>query len=44
MTEAVDRKLLQYDNGTCLKFQHKDITEIESTLNENFSMIVTAGL
>ena len=28
-----------YADDTCLMFQHKDITEIESALNKNFSML-----
>ena len=33
-------KLLTVDcDETCLIFQHKDITEIESALNKNFSML-----
>ena len=28
-----------YADGTCLIFQHKDIIEIESALNKNFSML-----
>ena len=39
MPQDVDCKLLLYDDDTCLIFQHKDITEIESTLNTNFSML-----
>ena len=32
-------ELLLYADDTCLMFQHKDITEIESALNKNFSML-----
>ena len=39
MPEAVDCELLQYADDTCLIFQHKDITEIESALNKNFGML-----
>ena len=39
MPQDVDCKLLLYDDDTCLIFQHKDITEIESTLNKNFTML-----
>ena len=39
MPQDVDCKLLLYGDDTCLIFQHKDITEIESTLNINFSML-----
>ena len=39
MPQAVDCKLLLYDDDTCLMFQHKDITEIELALNESFSML-----
>ena len=28
-----------YADGTCLIFQHKDITETGSTLNKNFSIL-----
>ena len=37
--QAVDCELLLYADDTCLIFQHKDITEIESALNKNFSML-----
>ena len=39
MPQAFDCELLLYADGTCLIFQHKDITEIESALNKNFSML-----
>ena len=39
MPQAVDRKLLLYADDTCLIFQHKDINEIETALNKNFSML-----
>ena len=39
MPRAVDCELLPYAGDTCLIFQHKDITEIESALNKNFSML-----
>ena len=39
MPHSVDCELLLYADDTCLKFQHKDITEIESVLNKNFSML-----
>ena len=39
MPQAVDCELLLYADDTCLIFQHKDITEIESALNKNFSML-----
>ena len=39
MPQAVDCELLLYTDDTCLIFQHKDITEIETTLNRNFSML-----
>ena len=39
LSRSVDCELLLYADGTCLIFQHKDITEIESTLNKNFSML-----
>ena len=39
MPRAVDCQLLLYADGTCLIFQHKDITEIETTLNKNFRML-----
>ena len=31
--------LLVYADDTCLIFQHKDNTEIETALNKNFSML-----
>ena len=39
MPQAVDCELLLYADDTCLIFQHKDITEIESAVNKNFSML-----
>ena len=39
MPEAVDCELLLYADDTCLIFQHKDYTKIESVLNKNFSML-----
>ena len=39
MLQAVDCELLLYADGTCLIFQHKDITTIETTLNKNFSIL-----
>ena len=39
MPQAVDCELLLYADDTCLTFQHKDITEIESALNKNFTML-----
>ena len=39
MPQAVDCELLLCANETCLKCQHKDITEIESALNKNFTML-----
>ena len=39
MPEAVDCELLLYADDTCLIFQHKDITEIETALSKNFSML-----
>ena len=39
MPQAVDCELLLYADDTCLIFQHKDINEIESVLNKNFSML-----
>ena len=39
MSQAVDCELLQYVDDTCLIFQHKDITEMETVLNKNFSML-----
>ena len=38
MPQSVDCELSLYADNTCLIFQHKDITEIESALNKNFSM------
>ena len=37
--QSVDCELLLYAGGTYLIFQHKDITEIETTLNKNFRML-----
>ena len=34
MPQVVDYELLLYADETCLIFQHKDITEIESTLKK----------
>ena len=39
MPQAVDCELLLYADDTCLIFHHKDITEIVSALNKNFSML-----
>ena len=39
MPQAVDCELLLYADDTCLIFQHKDITEIVSALNKNFSRL-----
>ena len=39
MPQALDCELLLYADDTCLIFQHKDITEIETALNKNFSML-----
>ena len=39
MPQAVDCELLLYADDTCLIFQHRDITKIETTLNKNFSML-----
>ena len=39
MPQAADCELLLYADDTCLIFQRKDIIEIESVLNKNFSMI-----
>ena len=39
MPQVVDYELLLYADETCLIFQHKDITEIESTLKKNVSML-----
>ena len=39
MPHSVDCELLLYADDTCLIFQHKDITEIESALNKNVSML-----
>ena len=37
--QAVDCELLLYADDICLIFQHKDITQIESALNKNFSVL-----
>ena len=39
MPQAVGYELLLYADDTCLIFQHKDFTEIESALNKNFSIL-----
>ena len=39
MPQAVDCELLLYIDGTCLIFQLKNITEIETALNNNFSIL-----
>ena len=39
MLQAADCELLLYADDTCLIFQHKDITEIETALNKIFSML-----
>ena len=36
---SFDCELLVYADETCLIFQHKGITEIETALNKNFSML-----
>ena len=39
MTQSVGCELLLYADDTCLIFQRKDITETESALNKDFSML-----
>ena len=39
MPHAVTCDLLLYADDTCLVFQHKDVTEIETVLNKNFSSL-----
>ena len=39
MPQAVDCELLLYAEDTCLIFQQRDITEIETALNKNFIML-----
>ena len=39
MPQAVGYELLLYADDTCLIFQHKDFTDIESALNKNFSIL-----
>ena len=39
MTQDVDCELLLYADDTCLVFQRKHITETESALNKDFSML-----
>ena len=34
-----DCELLLYADDTCIIYQHKDITEIETALNKNVSML-----
>ena len=37
--QIVSYCLVLYNDNTCLIFQHKDITKIESALNKNFSVL-----
>ena len=39
MSQAVTCDLLLYADDTCLVFQHKDVIEIETVLNKNFSSL-----
>ena len=39
MPRAVDCQLLLCADGTCLIFQHKDITEIKTAINKIFSVL-----
>ena len=39
MPQAIDCELLLYAKDTCLMFKHKEITESETVLNKNFSML-----
>ena len=39
MPQAVTCDLLLYSDYTCLVFQHKDVIEIETVLNKNFSSL-----
>ena len=39
MLQAVDCELSLYAGDTCIIFQQKNITEIETALNKNFSML-----
>ena len=39
MPQAVDCELLLYADNTCLMFRHNYVTEIETALNKNFSML-----
>ena len=39
MPQAVTCELLLYADDTCLVFQHKDVIEIETVLNKNFSSL-----
>ena len=39
MPQVVDCDLLLYADDTCLIFQHKYMTDIESALNNNFSVL-----
>ena len=39
MPQAVTSDLLLYADDTCLVFQHKDVIEIETVLNKNFSSL-----
>ena len=39
MPQAVDGELLLHADDTCLIFQDKDITKIETSLNKNFSIL-----
>ena len=40
MPRAVTCDLLLYADDACLVFQHKDVIEIETVLNKNFSHYV----
>ena len=39
MLQAVTCDLLQYADDTCLVFQDKDVIQIETVLNKNFSSL-----
>ena len=44
MPQAVECESLLYAADTCSVLQHKDITEMETRLNKNFSMLFVTGL
>ena len=39
ITQAVDCELFLYADGSCLLYQHRDVKEIDTKLNKNFSTV-----